>query len=195
MINKHISSCFTFIISFAILLESTGITYASSTTDAINPQNKVDTSTTVSLPRQSKKIDCDEEKYSGLCYSKETSIFVNNKTLTLEQSERCIGVGLAIKKSATELKRQSAFLKNKERVLEGRIQEGQSGNLSQEELIHIMDDINRFNKQVNWINSITYKLIKLAEGLEYCENSFIHDDATDSGAEEIATSEYNKIWK
>lgn len=195
MINRYILGCLPFIISFALVLESTSIAYASSKSDAVNTQNKDGSPTTVSLPRQTKKIDCDEEKYSGLCYSKETSIFSVNKTLTLEESERCLGVGLAIKKSATELERQGVFLKNKERVLEGRIKDGQSGNLSQEELIHIMDDINRFNKQVNWINGINYKLIKLAEGLESCKNSFIHDDATDSRAEEIASSEYNKVWK
>lgn len=195
MTNKYILGCFSFIISFTILLKSTSIACASSKSDAINPQKKEESSTALSLPRQTKKIDCDEEKYSGLCYSKEASIFLDNKTLTLEQSEKCLGVGLAIKRSAIELERQSVFLKNKERALEARTQDGKSGNLSQEELIHIMDDINRFNKQVNWINGVTYKLIKLSEALEPCKNSFIHDDATDSKAEEIANAEYNKVWK
>lgn len=144
--------------------------------------------------KQENTIDCSSEKYSDLCYSEKTS-FISQETLSVEESERCLGVGLAVKRSLVEADKQSSYLSAKEKSLKKKIEDGEAGRLSEEETQSLIDELNKFDKQITWINNAFSKARKASESIKKCTNLAIHENAIDSRVEEIAIKEYNKIWK
>jgi hypothetical protein len=194
---------FLFIASCGILKivrinENANVSRASDSVEHRAPINispkEIVTKTIPSEIKQPNTIDCSSEKYSDLCYSKE-AIFISQETLSVEESERCLGVGLAVKRSLVEADKQSSYLSAKEKSLKKKIEDGEAGRLSEEETQSLIDELNKFDKQIIWINNAFSKARKASESIKKCANLAIHENAIDSRVEEIAIREYNKIWK
>jgi hypothetical protein len=201
MFEKYMPSWLSVIFCSAMICAIIGIASASQSEDydKVNSgleyiEPELNTFPVLADSRQDGKINCNEEKYSDLCYS-EISILSTKKSLTLEQSERCLAIGLVIKRSGKELDKQTAYMNIREGVLKQKIKEAESGNLSREEALDLIAEVNRFDKQVSWINGVIIKLKKLGAIIDECKGSEIHDDSLDSRVEAIANVEYNKIWK
>jgi hypothetical protein len=140
------------------------------------------------------RVDCNSEKYKDLCNEK-MIIESEHNILSLKDSEKCLGSALAYQRSAEEYKKQDLYFQNKNKYFESKIEAGQKGLLSIDELESLTKKAEAFEKQIHWINKVTDKLKKLHKEIENCKDSAFHPDLTDSGVERVAVEEYNKIWK
>lgn len=146
------------------------------------------------LGSDSDSIDCNSEKYKDICNEKMV-IVSGQKMLSLAKSEKCLGSALAYKRSEAEYKKQDIYFQNKNKYFDSKIEAGQRGLLSNDELESLVKKAEAFERQVQWINKVTDKLEKLYKEIEDCKDSAFHPDLTDSGVERVALEEYNKIWK